>query len=133
MASYARCRLGEMRRLQGRYTEALDLFSRALKLFRAAGNPGDEAVALVGLARCYRCLDDLAAAWEMASSARDLAIRAGWPFERAEALTELGHVFARRADSERAADHWQAALELFVGLGVPETDEVRRLLGEVQM
>ncbi|MFI1331307.1 AfsR/SARP family transcriptional regulator [Streptomyces sp. NPDC020845] len=110
-----------------RTTEALDQLTEALAIFRESRQPLWEGMAHQRLAEAYLASQRPAQAASHAEQA--LALRGiGGEWRRAILLTVLGKALMGIGQSGRAEACWREALSLHEQVGMPEADEVRRLL-----
>ncbi|GAA3142129.1 BTAD domain-containing putative transcriptional regulator [Planomonospora alba] len=121
--------IGSVLRHQGRAEEAMARHREAGELYRAMGNGGDEASAFNGLGEAALALGEAARAIEEHAAALALADAARNRPEQARAHDGLARAHLSLGRDDRAREHGRAALRLYEELGVPETDEVRALLG----
>jgi tetratricopeptide (TPR) repeat protein/transcriptional regulator with XRE-family HTH domain len=127
--AHALSNLGDVGRQEGRYLEATGHFRQALVLFRAIADRAGQAEALNGLGEVALATGKSARALAQHSAALDLASQIGELYEQARAHRGIAeaHLADGDGDGEQARQHWQQALKLYTGLGVPEADQVRDL------
>jgi tetratricopeptide (TPR) repeat protein len=85
--------------------------------------------ALCELATTHRLAGDHDQATRDCLQALRILRQAHARFREAMALVELGHIAADTGKPATARQHWQVARHILDDLGVPETEEVRALLG----
>jgi tetratricopeptide (TPR) repeat protein len=124
--AHALSQLGEVRRGQGRYAEAIAIQERALAYFRTARDQGGEGEALTRLALARHALGEHDNAAALLTTALALACRGGIRYAEADAHAGLGRVCMAKGDDGRR--HLQRALSIYHDLGAPEADETRELL-----
>ncbi len=121
--------LGVVLRRQGELAGARARHERAAALYRELGNTADEAAALNGLAEAAgdpaRAVEEHTAALALAGLTRNRP-------ERARAHDGLARAHLALGCPERAGEHGRLALGLYRELGVPEAEEVRALLEQVE-
>ena len=120
--------LGNVYRELGQFGKALECFGGALTICRALGDRDQEARVLRDLGNLYRGLgrlDEAIASFERACQiCRDLGNR----HVEALALADLGSAVEVVRGPEAARACWRQALEKLLALGVPEADDVARLM-----
>ncbi|WP_214410866.1 AfsR/SARP family transcriptional regulator [Sphaerisporangium fuscum] len=121
--------LGVVLRHQGDLAQARTRHEQAAALCRRLGNTADEAAALNGLAEAA---DDPARAVEEHTAALTLAGLTRNRPEQARAHDGLARAHLALGRPEQAREHGRAALGLYGELGVPEADEVRAFLEQVE-
>jgi DNA-binding SARP family transcriptional activator/tetratricopeptide (TPR) repeat protein len=114
-------------------TTAAASFSRALELYRAAGDPLGEATATSNLALARGKLGDTAAAAAAYEAAAALFDAQAEVVEQAETLTALGDLHRRTGDDAAARHAWERALVVLSGTdgGTPVVSRLRARLGEL--
>jgi tetratricopeptide (TPR) repeat protein len=120
--------LGNLYRLTGDHDESLDHLRRAIALAHEIGEADVETGTLVDLGRTLGAVgksEEAAAAYR---SALALAEQTGDRYERARALSGLGELSRAAGDTDEARRAWRAAAALYDTLGVPEAEDVHRLL-----
>jgi DNA-binding SARP family transcriptional activator/Flp pilus assembly protein TadD len=128
----ARSNLGLVYRRLGRYEQARAHHRQALKVFRELGNRSEQARALNGLGEAAQALGDLAQAADDHDAALALAREVGSRHEQARAHASLARAHHDLGHIDRAREHAQHAVDLYVGLGVPEADEARSFLASLR-
>lgn len=107
---------------------ALARHQEALTLARNTGDRSLEAAALNGIGNATRMQRAVTEAVERHRQARTIAEEIGDRYEQAQAAEGLARAWEDTGNSAKARAHWQDALAIYLELGVPETDEVRRRL-----
>ncbi len=114
----------------GRLEEALDALSEALRIFREARQQFWEGVTLFRLAQAHLRADQ----WRQAASHAEQSLvilrDVGGEWRIANALTVLGRALAGLGQPVRAHACWHDSLRIYTALDSPESQEVRRLLGD---
>jgi tetratricopeptide (TPR) repeat protein len=122
-------RLGMTANVLGLAERAAAFHLEALEAARATGHRGMQACALNGLGETWLAQGhpqrSIAAHREALQHAESIDDRA----ERARAHFGLGRAHDDLSEPDLARDHWRQALVDFEHLGLPESAEVRRLLG----
>jgi len=124
--------LGLVYRRIGEYQLARDHHRQALALYRQLGYRSDEAEAFNSLGEAARSMGDAAQAIEDHRAAHALARGVGNRPEHARAHHGLALAERGLGRCEQAREHAAHALDLYTQLGVPEADEVRRMLSELR-
>jgi tetratricopeptide (TPR) repeat protein len=112
----------------GQHDSAREYHERALALFRDIGDPLGQSAALNGLAESARIVGDLELAESAYGEAHQLSVKVGGHYEHGRAHAGLGNTYLDLGKPDDARKHWQYALNLFEGLGVPEARTVRDIL-----
>ena len=123
--------LGLVYRRQGRYEQARAHHRQALDMFRELGYRRDQAEALNGLGEAARSMGDPAQGVADHDAALALAREVGNRPEQARAHDGLAHAHHDLGHRGLARDHARQALDLYTDLGVPEADEARSFLAEL--
>jgi tetratricopeptide (TPR) repeat protein len=123
--------LGVVYRSQGRHEQARDHHQQALDLYRLLGNRNEQASALNGLGEVARAMDQPDQAVVNHEAALAFALEQGNRPEQARAEHGLAHAHRDLGRPDTARAHAERALDLYTGIGVPEADEMRALLGEL--
>ncbi|MEU7484413.1 BTAD domain-containing putative transcriptional regulator [Streptomyces sp. NPDC042319] len=126
--SYTLTHLGLVHCRQGRYRQAVDQHCRALELARQTGYRACEVEALNGLGEATRASGEPAVARAWHAEALAKAVEIGERFEQARAHEGIAALHHAAGDLQQARRHWEHALHLYVGLGVPAADTVRARL-----
>ncbi|MEV6966532.1 tetratricopeptide repeat protein [Hamadaea sp. NPDC051192] len=124
--------LGLLCQRQGRYDQARRFHHDALQLCRTYGFPGDEAESLNALAEAALAMGDLAQAVADHDAALALAGEVGYLPEQARAHNGLARVHRGLGHIDRAHAHALQALDLYTTLNVPEADEIRAFLNDLE-
>jgi DNA-binding SARP family transcriptional activator/Tfp pilus assembly protein PilF len=128
--AYALTDLAGVYLYQGRLAEALRQLRQALVIYQEIGDRASEAEVLNGLGETLRALGTPAEAIAQHTKALTMADAIGDRYEQARAHDGIAASQHLTGDTGRAAVHWRDALELYIGLGVPEAEAVRaRLAG----
>jgi len=122
--------LGGLSDAAGRFDEAVAWYEQALELFRQVGDHAAEGTVLGNLteAQVRAGRPDQAVRW--AEAGVTVCRQAGNRHGEATCLRWLGTALDATGHPARARTSWQAALVLFRALGLPEADELRRLLDD---
>ncbi|WP_199896444.1 AfsR/SARP family transcriptional regulator [Streptomyces niger] len=126
--SYTLTHLGLVDCHQGRYEQAVDHHRLALELARQTGYRACEVEALNGLGEALRASGEATAARASHADALAKAVEIGERFEQARAHEGIAALHHATGDLHRARRHWEYALSLYAGLGVPAADTVRAQL-----
>jgi tetratricopeptide (TPR) repeat protein/transcriptional regulator with XRE-family HTH domain len=117
--------LSESCRQQGQYGQAARHSQQALALCQETGGLDAAADALNGTAGTLLATGQPGRARACHATALTLALRAGDPYQQARAHHGLARA-CQAADHEgQAREHWQHALNIYAGLGVPEAGQLR--------
>src|SRR5437899_590131 len=108
---------GLLARAQDRYAASAEAYAEALALARSAGNSGEEATALLGLAYAAMFTGDAARAGALTEESLAAARRSQDRLILAQALFFLGWGASNTGAYERAEALGAEALELFAELG----------------
>lgn len=120
--------LGDVRRLQVEYQQAIDHYDRALRIARAADHPAGELHALIGLGNVGLEHGRYEDAVERYRETLQIARAAGSRVGELRALLGLGHVDRLQGRYERGLHHYQRALSITRAAG-DRTGEVNALWG----
>ncbi|WP_345433737.1 AfsR/SARP family transcriptional regulator [Actinoallomurus vinaceus] len=123
--------LGPVYREQRQYEQARDHHRQARDLYRELGNRSDESSTLNGLGEVARVTGDLALALHEHDAALALAEELGNRPEQARAHEGLARTQRDLGHTAPARDHAKQAMDLYTELGVPEAEELRGLLAEI--
>jgi tetratricopeptide (TPR) repeat protein len=116
--------LGEVSHRQGQHAEAADYHRQALALFQAMGSRGGQAEALNGAAEALLATGQHEKAQACLTEALTLAEQTGYRYQQARAHRGLAAVCHAVAELEQERQHWQEALDIYSGLGVPEAAQM---------
>jgi tetratricopeptide (TPR) repeat protein len=122
--------LGGLSDAAGRFDEAVAWYEQALELFRQVGDRAGEGTVLGNLteAQVRAGRPDQAVRW--AEAGVTVCRQAGNRHGEATCRRWLGAALDALGHRARARASWQAALTLHTTLGLPEAEELRRLLEE---
>jgi len=123
--------LGLVYRRQGRYPQAAEHHQQALARYREIGDRGGEAEALNNLGETLHAAGDPDQAGIQQTAALALAVEAGDHYEQARAHAGLAHTHHATGDLDQARHHLRRALTLYTDLGVPEADDIRGYLADL--
>jgi tetratricopeptide (TPR) repeat protein len=112
----------------GRLAEATECLEQALRVFQDSRQRLWEGMTLFRLAELDLAARRPGQAAANAETALTLLRGIGGDWRRGNVLKVLGHALHTIGQPGRAQVCWREALDLFEGLGAPETDEVRALL-----
>ncbi|MEZ0108988.1 tetratricopeptide (TPR) repeat protein [Catenulispora sp. EB89] len=115
----------------GRDDEAVVHLERALTLSREVGDQNGELEAHNGLGEVLLRQHLHEQAWSHFAAALPMAAGSGARYEQARALAGLGHILRATDRIPEARRHLQQALEIYVGLDVPEADRIRTYLADL--
>jgi tetratricopeptide (TPR) repeat protein len=118
---------GVLRRL-GRYDQAFANHRQALEIVRETGYREGEAEAVNDLGVDLWHLGRVPEALAHHQDALRIATELGGQYEQARAHDRIGHCRVSAGDPDAARSSWQRAHTLYLGLGTPEADEVKRQL-----
>jgi tetratricopeptide (TPR) repeat protein/transcriptional regulator with XRE-family HTH domain len=117
--------LGEISRRQGQHDRAGRYYQDALVLYREVGDPGGEAEALNGAGEIWLATGAPDHALTCHDSALTLARRIGDRYQQARAHYGLANAYQATGQHDTGRTHRQHALDLYTGLGVPDTAQIR--------
>ncbi len=120
----ALARLGETCLWLGRHEQAASHLRQALALAREIGEREEEADALNSLGEVLLATGQAGQACAQYAAALGLASQIGAKHQQARAHHGLARAHQAAAPGQ-ARPHWQQALALYTGMGVPEADQVR--------
>jgi tetratricopeptide (TPR) repeat protein/transcriptional regulator with XRE-family HTH domain len=126
--AFALSNLGAVCNGQRHFSQAASHLQEALALSRETGERASEAEAAIRLGEVLLATGQAYQARASHSAALDLAGQIGDKYRQARAHDGLGHACDLAGDRDQARRHWQDALTLFTGLGVPEADRIRARL-----
>jgi DNA-binding SARP family transcriptional activator/Tfp pilus assembly protein PilF len=126
--AYCLVNLGLAEMLQDRFRQAAAHLGRAVAISRKEGDQSAEADALNGLGEISLTIARPGRARIQHTRALGLASDIGDRYEQARAHNGLGRAWHALGEPEAARQHWQAALDSYDDMGVPEADEVRARL-----
>ncbi|SMD27033.1 DNA-binding transcriptional activator of the SARP family [Kibdelosporangium aridum] len=111
-----------------RYDEAREYLTQALEIARKWSNRTFEIEVLNSLGEAARGASDPAEALALHQEALQLSEETGLRSELARAYNGLGQAHHDLGDENAARAQWEKALALYKELGVPEADDVRKIL-----
>ncbi|WP_405582642.1 BTAD domain-containing putative transcriptional regulator [Streptomyces sp. NBC_01190] len=114
----------------GQLDEAHNCLTEALQIFRDARQQFWEGVTLYRLAQAHLAADRRRQSAAHAEQSLAILREVGGEWRTANALTVLGRALAGLGQVVRAHACWHDALGMYVALGSPEAQEVRRLLSD---
>jgi DNA-binding SARP family transcriptional activator/tetratricopeptide (TPR) repeat protein len=120
--------LGLVYASQGDGDRALESHQEALRLIRACDAQASESSALNDLGETLRTLGRPAQARAHHEEALALAARLNNRYQEARAHSGIARTLQDDGDPA-VRQHWQQALDLYAGLGLPEADEISARLG----
>ncbi len=103
---------GELELLSARFQKSLDLYARAIQIWKEVDDPDGQAQTLLDIGYSYSDLNDTQSALD--SYEKALALWRGVKNLRGEALTltARGHLFSKMGEKQKALDDYARALEL---------------------
>jgi DNA-binding SARP family transcriptional activator/tetratricopeptide (TPR) repeat protein len=122
--------LGNVYRNLGHYREACEHHEECLAAMRKVGDRNSESEVLNDLGETYLAMGSGAQAVIRHEAALALAREVHVRPQEARAHNGIAHAL-RCADPQAARDHWRQALDIYLELEVPEADEVRRRLDDL--
>ncbi|MBO3739333.1 tetratricopeptide repeat protein [Actinoplanes flavus] len=123
--------LGSLHTRLDRLDEATEYYRQALTVFQETGNQDNEAWVCNGLGEVSRAAGRTADALTHHTAAHAIASVTGNRHQQARAHAGLGDVHRALADPGRARDEYRQALTHYVDLGLPEADQIRLHLAEL--
>jgi DNA-binding SARP family transcriptional activator/Tfp pilus assembly protein PilF len=123
--AYALAYLGLVCLREGDYQQAACHYRQALALFREFEDRSGEAEALNGLGEAFFATGQPARARDQHAVALSLASKIADQDQQARAHCGLARTCQITCTSAETRHHWQAALTIYTGLGVPEAAQVR--------
>jgi DNA-binding SARP family transcriptional activator/Tfp pilus assembly protein PilF len=124
LQAHALTGLGEVSHRQGQHTEAAEYYQQALALFQAMGSRGGQAEALNGTAEALLATGQRQKAQACLTEALTLAEQTGDRYQQARAHQGLAAVCHAVTELDQERQHWQEALDIYSGLGVPEAAQM---------
>ncbi|MEV6965715.1 tetratricopeptide repeat protein [Hamadaea sp. NPDC051192] len=109
---------------------ASERFRQAVQLFHQVGVPAAEAGSLNGMGEAALRQGRPEEALALYRRALAMAEQIRGFHQEAQAHLGMGHVLRALDDEDRARAHFETALELYTGLGLPEADDARTALAE---
>ncbi|HEU4421630.1 MAG TPA: tetratricopeptide repeat protein [Pilimelia sp.] len=129
--AYLLTSLGLAYRGLGHHRQATHHHRQALTLFRDLGDTAGEAEALNALGETLLASGQPGQARMHYDTALALATDTGDRHEQARAHNGLAHAYHATGDNDRARHHWQHALAIYTDLDLPEADQVRARLTDL--
>jgi DNA-binding SARP family transcriptional activator/tetratricopeptide (TPR) repeat protein len=117
--------LGDADRQQGRYEQAANYQRESLAVCSEIGDRPGQVTALNGLGEVFLVTGRASDARAQCAAALSVTTQSGEIYEQARAHNGLAHAYHMVGDPGQARCHWKEALTLYLGLGAPESDEVR--------
>jgi tetratricopeptide (TPR) repeat protein len=112
--------LGDICHRLGQHDQATGYQQEALALYREIGDRGGEAEALNGAGETLLAAGQPSEALTCHDTALSLASRTGDRYQQARAQHGLAGACFATGQHEAGQQHWQAALDIYTSLGVPE-------------
>jgi DNA-binding SARP family transcriptional activator/Flp pilus assembly protein TadD len=122
--------LGNVYRNLARYHEAHEHHQQSLAAMRKVGDRNSESEVLNDLGETYLAMGSADQAVVHHESALALAREVHVRPQEARAHNGIAHAL-RGTDPDAARDHWRQALDIYLEIGVPEADEIRRRLDDL--
>jgi DNA-binding SARP family transcriptional activator len=123
--------LGTLHSCLGRPGQAAAHHQQALTLFREIGERDGDVWALNGLGEAAHTAARPAEALSQHTAAHTIAVETGVRDQHARAHAGLAHAYLTLADSTRAREHYNHALALYTDLGMPDADQIRARLADL--
>ena len=123
--------LGTLHTRLGRLERATEYYEQALTTFRETGNQDNEAWVLNGLGEVAHAAGRPADALTHHTAAGAIAVAVGNRRQQARAHTGLGHAQRALGNPGQARAEYQDALTCYTHLGLPEADQIRVHLAEL--
>lgn len=114
--------LGEVLRMLGRYSEAVDYLQEVLNICREANDQLGQARTLLDLGNCHRIVHLDADAGRELAGALAIFTRLGDDFERARALRALGNLHRQRGELDESDRRLREALRIFESFEISPGD-----------
>jgi tetratricopeptide (TPR) repeat protein/DNA-binding XRE family transcriptional regulator len=125
--------LGQICRHQGRHDQAASYYAGALALCRDIGDPSGEAEALISTGENLLATGQAGQASACYTTALALARRMGERYQQARAEYGLASVCHATGQDDSGRQHWQRALDIYTGLGVPEAAQMPTIIAEPRL
>lgn len=129
-AAMMTCHIGQAHRDAGRYPDAIRDLSQAHRSFAGLPDQYNEARALTELGLTYLRAGRPRDALQPLGQALDTMTSLDSHYEQARIRVVLAGAAQELGHHHQARSHLEHALAVYDGLGVPETDRVRRMLAE---
>jgi tetratricopeptide (TPR) repeat protein len=123
--------LGTLHTCLGQPAQATEHLQQALIIYRETGDRYGEAWTLNGLGEAAHTDGRAADALTHHTAAHTIAADTGGRELQARAHTGLGHAHHALGDPALAREHYQHALTLYTDLGLPEADQIRTHLADL--
>jgi tetratricopeptide (TPR) repeat protein len=123
--------LGTLHTRLGRLDQAIDCYDQAVTVFRELGIRDGEAWVLNGLGEAAHSAGRAADAVIHHTAAAVVAVDIGARDQQARAHRGLGQAHHALGDRTKAREHYRQALALHTDLGVPDADEIRGRLADL--
>lgn len=123
--------LGALHTHQNRPDQAVEHHRRALAQFREIGERDGEGWALNGLGEAANTAGRPTEALEHHTTAHAVTLDTGMLDQQARAHLGLAQAHHALDDRDRARVHYEQALALHAGLGIPGSDRIRALIADV--
>jgi tetratricopeptide (TPR) repeat protein len=123
--------LGRLHTALGEPAQAEEYFEQALTICRRSGYRVGEAAAINGLGEAARTAGNFSAAVQHHTTALTIATDTSAPDEQARAHAGLGRAHQALGDLPRAREHLRQAVTRYADLGMPEVDQVRPYLTDL--
>ncbi|MFB9908900.1 AfsR/SARP family transcriptional regulator [Allokutzneria oryzae] len=124
--------LSKMLLAHDRVSEAEEAASEALRISLENDIRLCEPMARTALAECYARAGEPAVAVEYGERALEQHRKLHHQVWEARTLRVVGEALRAAGDVVGAREHWERAVEMFAGMGMPEADGVRELLERVR-
>lgn len=128
---YALNDIGVTLQHQGKYSEALNHHREALALARVTRDRALEAEALNGLGNATRQISGAESVLPFHEEALTIAQQIGDRHEQAQAHEGFANAHQALGNTTEARKSWELALEIYVDLGAPEAEQIRRRLADL--
>lgn len=126
--------LGETARIhltRGDLDRALSLYQESLQLKEQLGDKQGKGTSLSMLGNLYMMRDDLVNAEKVILESLQIAYDLGFASDIAFNTIKLGQVAQARGDKQTAMARFREGLTIFERMGMPEADQVRRMIASV--
>jgi len=123
--------LGRLHTLLGQPAQAEEHYQQSLTICRRSGYRVGEAAAINGLGEAAHTAGNHTVAVQHHTTALTIAADTKAPDEQARARAGLGHVHRALGDLPLARAHLQQALTRYADLGMPEADQIRAHLTDL--
>jgi tetratricopeptide (TPR) repeat protein len=123
--------LGEIRLFNKDYQEALDCYRRGLAIDQAQGNLPSLASDYIMLGDLYLEMDNLKDAESSLDKAVAICGSLSLPREEAEANYDLGQIYAKRGQKNKAREFYRRAQEIYYSIDPAAYQEIKSALREL--